>query len=116
MVAECIQSVANEEQKQNYLPKICSGEYSAAAFCLTESGAGSDPAAMKTRARREGDDYVLNGSKLYITSAELLTLSEILSGVVHRGAANTIRQRSDTDATTRQLTNRYFEAFTLNAH
>jgi alkylation response protein AidB-like acyl-CoA dehydrogenase len=70
MVAECIQAVANEDQKQNYLPKICSGEYSAAGFCLTESGAGSDPAAMKTRAKREGDEYVLSGSKLYITSAE----------------------------------------------
>jgi alkylation response protein AidB-like acyl-CoA dehydrogenase len=70
MVAECIQAVANEDQKQNYLPKICSGEYSAAGFCLTESGAGSDPAAMKARAKREGDEYVLSGSKLYITSAE----------------------------------------------
>ncbi|MFT5572963.1 MAG: alkylation response protein AidB-like acyl-CoA dehydrogenase [Cryomorphaceae bacterium] len=70
MVAECIQAVANEEQKQKYLPIICSGEYSAAGFCLTESGAGSDPAAMKARAKREGDEYVLSGSKLYITSAE----------------------------------------------
>ncbi|MFT7131122.1 MAG: alkylation response protein AidB-like acyl-CoA dehydrogenase, partial [Gammaproteobacteria bacterium] len=41
MVAEVIQSIGNEEQKLNYLPKICSGEYSAAGFCLTEAGAGS---------------------------------------------------------------------------
>lgn len=70
MVAEVIQAVANEEQKQAYLPKICSGEYPAAGFCLTEANAGSDPSAMKTSAHRDGDSWVLNGSKLYITSAE----------------------------------------------
>lgn len=70
MVAEVIQSVANEEQKQRYLPRITSGEYSAAGFCLTESGAGSDPAGMRTTAVRDGDSWVLNGSKAYITSAE----------------------------------------------
>jgi alkylation response protein AidB-like acyl-CoA dehydrogenase len=69
MVAEVIQAVGNEEQKQNYLPKICSGEYKAGAFCLTENNAGSDPAGMKTSAVLDGDEYVLNGSKLYITSA-----------------------------------------------
>ena len=70
MVAEVIQAVGNEEQKTTYLPRICSGEYSAAGFCLTETGAGSDPAAMRTRAVRDGDEWVLNGSKVYISSAE----------------------------------------------
>ena len=70
MVAEVIQSVGSEEQKQSYLPKICSGEYPAAGFCLTEAGAGSDPAGMKTTAVKDGNDYILNGSKLFITSAE----------------------------------------------
>lgn len=70
MVAEVIQAVGNEEQKTNYLPRICSGEYPAAGFCLTEAGAGSDPAAMRTTAARDGDEWVLNGSKIYITSAE----------------------------------------------
>ena len=70
MVAEVIQAVGNEEQKNNYLPKICSGEYYAGGFCLTESNAGSDPSAMKTRAVKEGDDYILTGSKIFITSAE----------------------------------------------
>ncbi|MBA6254078.1 MULTISPECIES: acyl-CoA dehydrogenase family protein [unclassified Colwellia] len=69
MVAEVIQAVGNEEQKQKYLPKICSGEYKAGAFCLTENDAGSDPAGMKTSAVLDGDAYLLNGSKLYITSA-----------------------------------------------
>jgi alkylation response protein AidB-like acyl-CoA dehydrogenase len=70
MVAEVIQAVGNEEQKKHYLPKICSGEYPAGGFCLTEAGAGSDPAGMKTKAIKDGDDYILNGSKVYITSAE----------------------------------------------
>ncbi len=68
MVAEVIQAVGNDEQKQKYLPKICSGEYLAGGFCLTEPAAGSDPASMKTTAVKDGDDYVLNGSKIYITS------------------------------------------------
>lgn len=70
MVAEVIQAVGNEEQKNKYLPKICSGEYPAAGFCLTEASAGSDPAGMKTTATKDGSDYILNGSKMFITSAE----------------------------------------------
>lgn len=70
MVAEVIQAVGSEEQKAFYLPKICSGEYAAGSFCLTENNAGSDPSAMRTRAVRDGDDWIINGSKLYITSAE----------------------------------------------
>ena len=70
MVAEVIQAVGNEEQRAAYLPRICSGEYPAAGFCLTETGAGSDPAAMRARAVRDGDHWVLSGSKIYITSGE----------------------------------------------
>ena len=70
MVGEVIQACGTEQQKQNYLPKLCSGEYPAGGFCLTESVAGSDPAGMKTCAVKEGDSWVLNGTKLYITSAE----------------------------------------------
>lgn len=70
MVGEVIQSVANEEQKQKYLPKLCSGEYAAGGFCLTESNAGSDPSSMKTKAVLDGDEWVLNGAKQFITSAE----------------------------------------------
>jgi len=70
MVAEVIQAVASDEQKQRYLPRICSGEYPAAGFCLTEPGAGSDPSLMQTRAVRDGDSWILNGAKAYITSGE----------------------------------------------
>jgi len=68
MVAEVIQACGSDEQKQKYLPKLCSGEYAAGGFCLTESGAGSDPASMVCKAVRDGDDWIINGSKLYITS------------------------------------------------
>jgi alkylation response protein AidB-like acyl-CoA dehydrogenase len=70
MVGEVIQAIADEEQKQAYLPKLCSGEYPAGSFCLSEAGAGSDPAGMKTRAQKDGNEWVLNGSKMWISSAE----------------------------------------------
>jgi len=70
MVAEVIQAVGSEEQKRKYIPKLCSGEYYAGGFALTEAGAGSDPAGMRTTAIADGDDYVINGNKLFITSAE----------------------------------------------
>lgn len=56
-----------EEQKKRYMPKLATGEM-IAAFCLTESGAGSDAAAIKTTAVRKNGGWVLNGSKLWITN------------------------------------------------
>ncbi len=70
MVAEVIQSMGTEEQKQKYLPRLCSGEYVAGAFALTETCAGSDPASMRTTAVEDGDCWVLNGQKIFITSGE----------------------------------------------
>jgi len=70
MVAEVIQALGTEEQKQKYITRICSGEYKAGAFGLTETGAGSDPAGMATRAQLDGDSWVLNGSKIFITSGD----------------------------------------------
>ena len=57
-----------QEQKEKYLPRLASGEY-LSAFCLTEPDAGSDAASLKTRAVLDGDDYVINGTKRYITNA-----------------------------------------------
>lgn len=70
MVAEVIQAVGSEEQRRKYCPKICSGEYPAGGFGLTETTAGSDPAGMRTTAVLDGDYWVLNGNKIFITSAE----------------------------------------------
>jgi alkylation response protein AidB-like acyl-CoA dehydrogenase len=68
MVNEVIQALGSNEQKKRYISKICSGEYLAGAFALTEAGAGSDPAAMTTTAVLDGDEWILNGSKIFITS------------------------------------------------
>jgi acyl-CoA dehydrogenase len=57
-----------EVQKRDYLPRVASGDL-IMSFALTEPDAGSDSAAIKTRAERDGDDYVLNGSKRFITNA-----------------------------------------------
>ena len=57
---------ASEEQKQKWIPKMASGEH-LAAYALTETGSGSDAAAMKTRAVKKGNGYLLNGSKMFIT-------------------------------------------------
>jgi alkylation response protein AidB-like acyl-CoA dehydrogenase len=69
MICEVIQAAGSEAQKKAYIPKICSGEFSAAAFGLTETGAGSDPSGVATQAVLDGDQWVLNGSKIFITSA-----------------------------------------------
>ncbi|MDQ0122006.1 acyl-CoA dehydrogenase [Pseudomonas lini] len=57
-----------EEQKHHYLPKLASGEL-LSSFCLTEPDAGSDAASLKTNAVRDGDSYILNGTKRFITNA-----------------------------------------------
>lgn len=62
-----IMQFGNEEQKGRYLPKMATGEY-LGAFCLTEATSGSDAGSLKTRAVKDGDDYVLNGSKMFITN------------------------------------------------
>lgn len=57
----------NDDQKQLYVPKLANGEL-IGAFCLTEPSAGSDAGSLKTRAVLDGDDYVLDGSKVFITN------------------------------------------------
>lgn len=69
MVAEVIQAVGSTEQCRRHIPKICSGDYLAGAFALTETGAGSDPGSMTTTAELVDGQWVLNGSKIFITSA-----------------------------------------------
>jgi alkylation response protein AidB-like acyl-CoA dehydrogenase len=67
-----------EEQKQRFLPRLASGEW-LAAYALTEPGSGSDSAAMRTEARFEGDEYVLNGSKRFITNAGVAGLYTVFA-------------------------------------
>ncbi len=68
MVGEVIAAFGTDEQKQKYNPKLASGEYAAGAFALSEPGAGSDPGGMSTTATRDGDAWVLDGQKQWITS------------------------------------------------
>jgi len=65
-----IYAAGNEEQKKKYLPTLCRGE-KIAAFGLTEPGAGSDAGATQTTARLDGDHYVVNGTKIYITNGSV---------------------------------------------
>jgi alkylation response protein AidB-like acyl-CoA dehydrogenase len=68
----------SEEQKERLLPKLASGEL-LGAYALTEAGSGSDSAAMRTEARREGAAYVLNGSKRFITNAGVADLYTVFA-------------------------------------
>src|ERR1700691_3219284 len=63
-----IMNFASDEIKQQYLPRFATGEIQG-SYCLSEADAGSDVASMRCRAERDGDDYVLNGSKVWITNA-----------------------------------------------
>src|SRR6266446_10368369 len=68
----------NEEQKRQYMPNLASGEWMA-AFGLTESGSGSDAAAMRTVAVRKGDKYILNGAKRFITNGGLAQVNSVFA-------------------------------------
>jgi len=69
---------ASEEQKRKYLTRLATGE-TLGAWGLTESGAGSDAAALKTRAEKKGDHWILNGSKLFITNGSLAEIHVVMA-------------------------------------
>ncbi|NRG18400.1 acyl-CoA dehydrogenase family protein [Rhizobiales bacterium] len=66
MASWMIDTFGNDEQRTRFLPKLCTMEHFA-SYCLTEPGSGSDAAALRTKAVRDGDHYVLNGSKAFIS-------------------------------------------------
>jgi alkylation response protein AidB-like acyl-CoA dehydrogenase len=68
----------SDEQKDRYLPRLATGEW-LTAYALTESGSGSDSAAMRSEARREGDAYIINGSKRFITNAGVADLYTVFA-------------------------------------
>ena len=68
MASWMIDRFGSDELRHRYLPKLCTMEL-IASYCLTEPGSGSDAAALKTTARKDGDHYVLNGSKAFISGA-----------------------------------------------
>jgi alkylation response protein AidB-like acyl-CoA dehydrogenase len=73
-----VKLAGSEEQKERFLPRLASGE-ALSAYALTEAGSGSDSAAMRTIARRDGDEYVLDGSKRFITNAAVAGLYTVFA-------------------------------------
>lgn len=82
MASWMIDRFGTDEQRQAFLPKLCTMEHMA-SYCLTEPGSGSDAAALKTRAVRDGDHYVLNGTKAFISGG---STSDIYVCMVRTGA------------------------------
>ncbi|MFI8975424.1 acyl-CoA dehydrogenase family protein [Nocardia asteroides] len=78
IVAYMLRQHGTAEQKQHYLPKMATGEIRG-AFSMSEPDLGSDVAAIKTRARRDGDDYVVDGSKMWLTNGGSSTLIALLA-------------------------------------
>jgi acyl-CoA dehydrogenase len=83
----------SEEQKHTFLTPFCSS-FSLGAFCLTEPGAGSDVASMSTTARIDGDSYILNGAKTFITNGSVASLYTVFAtrdrSLGHKGIAGFI--------------------------
>ena len=83
-----VMNFASEETKRKYLPRVASGE-AQASYCLSEPDAGSDVASMTTRAVRDGDDYVISGTKYWITNAGISDLYTVFAktdpAAGHRG-------------------------------
>jgi alkylation response protein AidB-like acyl-CoA dehydrogenase len=77
VVCKLLTAFGTDEQKQRYLPRLATGELRA-TMALTEPGGGSDLQAMRTQARRDGDEYVINGSKTWITNARRADLIALL--------------------------------------
>lgn len=77
----------NSEQKKKYMPKLASGDM-IAAFCLTEPGSGSDAASIKTTAVKQGDHWVINGNKLWITNGGMASFFTVFAKTEGDGKAH----------------------------
>src|SRR5471030_495038 len=97
MAAWMIDAFGNDTQRQQWLPKLCSMEW-LASYCLTEPGSGSDAAALRTRAVRDGDHYVLNGQKQFISGAGKGDLYVVMvrTGADGAGGISTLVVEADT--------------------
>lgn len=89
IVANYILNFGNEEQKQYWLPKMATGDI-VTAIAMTEPGTGSDLQAVKTTAVLDGDEYVINGSKIFITNGYLCDMAIVVCKTGHsdKGSAN----------------------------
>lgn len=89
IVANYLHNFGNEHQKQHWLPKMATGEV-VTAIAMTEPGTGSDLQAVRTTAVLEGDEYVINGSKIFITNGYLCDMAIVVckTGNSDKGSAN----------------------------
>ena len=89
IVANYIHNFGNEQQKQHWLPKMATGEV-VTAIAMTEPGTGSDLQAVRTTAVLEGDEYVINGSKIFITNGYLCDMAIVVCKTANtdKGSAN----------------------------
>ena len=89
IVANYINNFGNEAQKSHWLPKMASGE-TVTAIAMTEPGTGSDLQAVRTTAEIDGDDYIINGSKIFITNGYLCDMAIVVckTGKEEKGSAN----------------------------
>jgi butyryl-CoA dehydrogenase len=78
LVTGCIRSFGTEEQRRYYLPRLASGDI-IGCYCLTEPDAGSDAASLTTMVREDGDAYVLNGEKIWITNGTIADLAIVFA-------------------------------------
>src|SRR3989338_3471010 len=88
-----IRFFGTEEQKKKYIPKLVSGEW-VAAYCLTESGAGSDAGGVKTVAIKNNDFYILNGTKIFVTNGGFAELFIVFAQVKDFGLTAFIVEKS----------------------
>jgi butyryl-CoA dehydrogenase len=78
LVSQCILQWGSEAQKCDYLPRLARGEM-IGCYCLTEPNAGSDAASMETTATRDGDDYIINGEKIWITNGSIAHIAIVFA-------------------------------------
>lgn len=97
MCAWMIDRYGSDEQRQRFLPKLCTMEH-LASYCLTEPGAGSDAAALKTKAVLDGDHYILDGQKQFISGASVSDIYVVMArtGEAGPGGISTIVVEKDT--------------------
>src|ERR1700749_3113993 len=90
-----IWAYGSEEQKTKFLPEMAKGKM-IGCFGLTEPDSGSDPGSMKTRARRDGDDWVLSGNKMWITNGSIADVAVVWARTEDEETADSLVLRART--------------------
>jgi glutaryl-CoA dehydrogenase len=101
-----IWAYGTEAQRERYLPKLASGEW-VGSFGLTEPDAGSDPGSMKTRAKKTADGYVLNGSKMWITSSPIADVLVVWAKCEDEAIRGFVVERGDKGLSTAKIEGKF---------